>query len=152
MSKDEIDEINGVGIVKRDGLTVGVIESVALGKTRSMRDVFELNYGPLVKCVSGKHKVTLGTSPLRAVIRDLIYLDLLERGNAMIFYDRYRSLMTEGEREAFMEKYAVKVDKKKVDQKKADGEKTASKNDPNTNVPVDPDKGTEPFETEPEDG
>ena len=52
-----------------------------------------------------------------------------------------------------LEKYGVKTDPKKVaDAKKGKGEKTASVDDPNTNVPLDPDKGTEPFETEPKDG
>jgi len=47
-----------------------------------------------------------------------------------------------------MEKYAVEIDKDKSIPKK-DGEKTASKDNPNVNVPKDPDKGTEPFEKKP---
>lgn len=55
-----------------------------------------------------------------------------------------------------MEKYGVEVDPKKVDEarkkqkQQAPGEKTAGVDDPNTNVPLDPDKGTEPFEKKPE--
>jgi hypothetical protein len=47
-----------------------------------------------------------------------------------------------------MEKYSVEIDKDKIIPKK-DGEKTAAKDDPNVNVPKDPDKGTEPFEKKP---
>jgi|GEM_PF-5014099 len=52
-----------------------------------------------------------------------------------------------------MEKYGVEVDKEKVDEqkKKAPGEKTAGTDDPNVNVPKDPDKGTEPFEKKPKE-
>lgn len=46
-----------------------------------------------------------------------------------------------------MEKYGVEIDPKK---KKKDGEKTAGADDPNVNVPKDPDKGTEPFERKPD--
>lgn len=52
----------------------------------------------------------------------------------------------------YMEKYGVQVDKKKLDDtKKGLGEKTAGVDDPDVNVPKDPDKGTEPFEKRPED-
>ena len=52
-----------------------------------------------------------------------------------------------------MEKYGVQIDKKKkVEIKKGLGEKTAGVDDPNVNVPKDPDKGTEPFEKEPDNG
>ena len=50
-----------------------------------------------------------------------------------------------------MEKYAVQIDPKKVEQEK---EKTAGKGssstDPNVNIPLDPEKGSLPFEKEPE--
>jgi hypothetical protein len=52
-----------------------------------------------------------------------------------------------------MEKYGVEIDPKKIDEakkKQAPGEKTAGVDDPNTNVPLDPNKGTEPFEKKPE--
>lgn len=55
----------------------------------------------------------------------------------------------ETRRRIYMEKYGVEVDPKKVDEakkKQAPGEKTAGVDDPNVNVPKDPDKGTEPFE------
>jgi hypothetical protein len=87
------------------------------------------------------------------ILKDLIYMDLLRQAHATTFLHRYEGLMSPQERRTFMEKYGVKTDPKKVaDAKKKDGEKTAAPNDPNTNVPIDPDKGTEPFETEPEDG
>ena len=90
-----------------------------------------------------------GKSPLMAIVKDLMYLRILERANAEL-YSTHRHV-SEEERRRIMEKYAVKIDKDKVPKKK-DGEKTAAPNDPSTNVPLDPDKGTEPFETEPEDG
>jgi hypothetical protein len=61
--------------------------------------------------------------------------------------------LTAEEKEKAMEKYGVEIDPKKVDQQKKNkpGEKTAGVDDPHTNVPKDPDKGTEPFEKRPED-
>jgi hypothetical protein len=55
----------------------------------------------------------------------------------------------ETQRRIHMEKYGVQVDPKKVEdaKKKAPGEKTAGVDDPNVNVPKDPDEGTRPFET-----
>jgi|WetSurMetagenome_2_1015567.scaffolds.fasta_scaffold427573_3 hypothetical protein len=49
-----------------------------------------------------------------------------------------------------MEKYAVEIDPKKVEKEKtaAEGKVTPS-SDPNTNVPIDPEKGTLPYEKEP---
>ena len=92
-----------------------------------------------------------GKSPLMAIVKDLMYLRILEKAQAEL-YCAHRYVSDE-ERRMIMEKYGVKTDPKKVaDAKKKDGEKTAAPNDPNTNVPIDPDKGTEPFETEPEDG
>lgn len=49
-----------------------------------------------------------------------------------------------------MEKYGVQIDKKKVEQEKTAGAgKKTSPMNPNRNVPMDPEKGTEPFESEP---
>jgi hypothetical protein len=72
-------------------------------------------------------------------------------GSRMVFGEQVRN-MTEDVKESFMEKYGVEIDKKKVEdaKKKTPGEKTAGVNDPNVNVPIDPDKGTEPFEKKPE--
>lgn len=89
-----------------------------------------------------------GPSPLRQIIRYLIAEDMLRRDAAKIFYMHHESLMTEGERKAFMEKYGVQIDPKKKPAPTKDGEKTATTDDPNVNVPKDPDKGTEPFEKE----
>lgn len=49
-----------------------------------------------------------------------------------------------------MEKYAVEIDQAKVEQ-----EKTAGKNppdNPNANIPLDPIKGSEPFEKKKKEG
>jgi hypothetical protein len=50
-----------------------------------------------------------------------------------------------------MEKYAVEIDQNKVPKEKKAG---AGDKDPhpNSNVPLDPEKGTEPFEKRPDDG
>jgi hypothetical protein len=49
-----------------------------------------------------------------------------------------------------MEKYGVEIDPKKVPKEKKAG---AGEKDPhpNTNVPLDPDRGTEPYERSPDD-
>jgi hypothetical protein len=87
------------------------------------------------------------------VTKLLIYEDMLVRALAQTFFRHREHLMTEEIRREFMEKYGVQVDKNKTDKnKKGDGEKTAGANDPNVNVPKDPDKGTEPFEKNPEEG
>jgi len=131
------DDFNGVSVKLQDGTEVGKLTNIRhVDRSRSMKKCYEINYG---------------VSPLRAIMRDLIYLDLLEKARAQIFYNHHAMSMTEDERRLFMEKYGVQVDPKKVDeQKKKPGEKTAGVNDPNTNVPKDPDKGTEPFEKKPE--
>lgn len=50
-----------------------------------------------------------------------------------------------------MEKYGVKTKKlSEIKKKKKDGEKTAGVDDPNVNVPLDPDLGTEPYEEKPD--
>ena len=48
-----------------------------------------------------------------------------------------------------MEKYAVQIDKDKVEKEKLAG---AGKSpvDPNRNVPMDPERGTEPYEKRPD--
>lgn len=58
---------------------------------------------------------------------------------------------SEDERREIMEKYGVKVDPKKVEQEKVAGagSKKPSPVSPHRNVPMDPDRGTEPFESEP---
>lgn len=48
-----------------------------------------------------------------------------------------------------MEKYAVEIDPNKVEKEKTAGKATAD--NPNTNVPIDPEKGTLPFEKEPKE-
>ena len=148
-NKDEFNGI-GVGIVKSGEMVVGKIEHLDVPRDRTMKRVYELNYGGGV--VGGRAKGTFGPSPLRSILKDLIALDMLKKAQAQIFFNRYESIMTEEERRYFMEKYGVEVDPKKVDdaKKKVPGEKTAGVDDPNVNVPKDPDKGTEPFEKNPE--
>lgn len=51
-----------------------------------------------------------------------------------------------------MDKYAVEIDPKKTEKEKTAEGKTAPPNDPNTNVPIDPEKGTLPYEKEPPNG
>ena len=48
-----------------------------------------------------------------------------------------------------MEKYAVQIDPAKVEKEKVAGAGSVV-DDPNTNVPLDPEKGTEPYEKEPD--
>jgi hypothetical protein len=77
-------------------------------------------------------------------------MDILRAAHAQAFFYRHEQLMTSKEKEDFMEKYGVQTDPKKVEdakKKTGPGEKTAGVDDPNVNVPKDPDKGTEPFET-----
>lgn len=47
-----------------------------------------------------------------------------------------------------MDKYAVVIDPKKVPKEKTAGEGDKDPH-PDTNVPVDPERGTEPYEKEP---
>lgn len=49
-----------------------------------------------------------------------------------------------------MEKYGVQVDPKKVPKEKQ-GSAGHKDPHPNTNVPLDPEKGTEPYERRPDD-
>lgn len=142
-------KINGITI-KKSGEVVGVIESVEISKTNMMKKVFEINYEPRT-FVPAKYKGGYGKSPLLAIVKDLMYLRIREKAQAELYCACGN--VSEEERRIIMEKYAVKVDKNKVAKKK-EGEKTASTDDPNTNtnVPIDPELGSEPFETEPEDG
>jgi len=49
-----------------------------------------------------------------------------------------------------MEKYAVQIDPKKLksEKEKLAGENAGSVDNPDVNVPMDPEKGTEPYEKE----
>lgn len=49
-----------------------------------------------------------------------------------------------------MEKYGVEIDPKKVPKEKKAGAGNTDPH-PDTNVPLDPDKGTEPYERRPDD-
>ena len=84
---------------------------------------------------------------------DLIGLDMLKAAHAQTFFTKYQSTMTPKEREEFMEKYGVEIDPKRVEKEKkaGAGDKQVIPDDPNVNVPKDPDKGTEPFEKRPEE-
>lgn len=73
-----------------------------------------------------------------------------KRGNGPDDIARTKREIESIERSIHMEKYGVQIDEKKIAERKKDGEKTASIiDDPNTNVPIDPIKGTKPFEKEP---
>ena len=48
-----------------------------------------------------------------------------------------------------MEKYAVQIDPKKLEKEK-NAEKGKVPDDPNCNIPLDPIKGSEPYEKDPE--
>lgn len=50
-----------------------------------------------------------------------------------------------------MDKYAVVIDPKKVPEKEKKGEAGNKVEHPDTNVPIDPVKGTEPFEKQSEE-
>jgi len=50
-----------------------------------------------------------------------------------------------------VEKYAVQIDPKKVPQEKKAGAGDTVPH-PDTNVPIDPDRGTEPYERRPNEG
>lgn len=99
-------------------------------------------------------------SIIRRIIKDLIYLRVLRKAHAQIFLAEYGGLkyrdtdlnsLLEEERRLIMEKYAVEIDPSKVEQeKKASEGAKAKKPDPNTNVPIDPELGTEPFEKKPD--
>jgi hypothetical protein len=60
----------------------------------------------------------------------------------------YRSVSGFQERRDHVEKYAVEIDPNKVPKEKRAGAGSKDPH-PNTNVPVDPKKGTEPYERRP---
>jgi hypothetical protein len=140
-----------------DGALVDLVSKIVVAANKQYEDrIRQITSGPVSDCLSNRYKMSVdfGPSPLLAIIRDLIYMDLLKRANALTFLDRHGEFLTDQEREDFMEKYGVQTDPKKVAdaKKKAPGEKTAGVDDPNVNVPKDPDRGTEPFEKKPEGG
>jgi hypothetical protein len=51
-----------------------------------------------------------------------------------------------------MDKYAVEIDPDKVEKEKVGSKGGKPTSDPNVNIPLDPNKGSEPFEKEPADG
>lgn len=61
-------------------------------------------------------------------------------------------LLKEANRRQFMDKYAVEIDPKKIEKEKIANKGGKPKLDPNVNIPLDPDLGSEPFEKEPDDG
>lgn len=136
---------------------IGVIEEIKLFVPRApIKKVHELeSYGPqrVGGAKSGSvpiKNLQFGPSLLTEVIRFLITEDALNQANVRMFVDRFGEKLSEEERSMIMEKYGVQIDKSKTEKK--DGEKTAGANDPNVNVPKDPDAGTEPYEKEPEGG
>jgi hypothetical protein len=57
-------------------------------------------------------------------------------------------LLEDARRRAFMDKYAVEIDPDKVEKEKVGSKGGKPTSDPNVNIPLDPDKGSEPFERE----
>ena len=51
-----------------------------------------------------------------------------------------------------MDKYAVEIDPKKVEKEKTAAAKSGKMPHPDSNVPIDPEKGTEPYERRPSEG
>ena len=49
-----------------------------------------------------------------------------------------------------MEKYGVEIDPDKREKEKRAGARSTFGDDPNINVPIDPEKGTEPYERRPD--
>jgi hypothetical protein len=145
MSKNENgDDFNGAAIKFPDGAKVGELSHIDTNVNAVRDKIYEMCRVP--KEFIGGH----GTPLIVSITKMLLYDQILSRANAQIFFDRYSSVMTEEERKSFVEKYAVEIDPDKKPDPKKPGEKTAGKNDPNVNVPKDPDKGTEPFEKKPE--
>lgn len=50
-----------------------------------------------------------------------------------------------------MEKYGVVIDPEKVEKEKRAGKGDTKVNNPNSNIPLDPEKGSEPYEKEPKE-
>ena len=138
MTNKNGDDFNGITIKLSDGTKIGELTNInPVHRDKVMQKVYELTYGPSV---------------LPRLVKDMIVLDVIKAAQARTFFLAHQDLFTEEQRRTFMEKYGVQVDPKKVDDsKKQPGEKTAGADDPNVNVPKDPDKGTEPFEKKPED-
>jgi hypothetical protein len=153
MNKNK-DDFSGVGIVKKGGMVVGVIEHFDYGPDLKLPEkIFEVGaLGTGNIPVGGRFKGGHGYPIVSRIIRDLIYLDMLKAAHAQTFFNRYERIMTEEERRMFMEKYGVEIDKDKVEKEKkgSAGSKQQVPDDPNVNVPKDPDKGTEPYEKRPE--
>lgn len=113
----------------------------------------EENIYEKIQVPEGLDNPEFGRPLVSRLLKDLMYLDILDKARAQYFLDKNSHLLEETERKIFMEKYGVKIDPKKVaDAKKSSKEKTASGKDPNVNVPKDPELGTEPYEKDPENG
>jgi hypothetical protein len=99
-------------------------------RSTTMNEVFRQNYGRPI---------------ILSAVRIVLLEDLAKRMHASFFGYHYEPLVREEDQ---MEKYGVKT--KKPEEIKKNGEKTAGVDDPNINVPKDPDLGTEPFEEKPD--
>lgn len=138
------DEFNGVA-VKLSGAEIGKLTTYEHANCAREAFDFLTELKRRTYCLDSAKTGSVPT--VRVIIKYLIYKDLLDKAMAELFYRRYGHLLTVRERMHFMEKYGVQVDPKKVREHKKDrGEKTAGVDDPEVNVPKDPDKGTEPFE------
>lgn len=96
-----------------------------------------------------KHTRDWGIPLIQSLIKPLLYLKVLEEANARIFREYLRPWRPE---EEAMDKYAVEIDPNKVEKEKVGSKGGKPTSDPNVNIPLDPDKGSEPFEKEPADG
>jgi hypothetical protein len=77
-----------------------------------------------------------------------MYLKVLREANERIFREYIRPRRPE---EEVMEKYGVEIDPAKVEKEKVGSKGGQPKADPNTNIPLDDEKGSEPFERDPEE-
>jgi len=89
----------------------------------------------------------LGYPLIQSLIKPLMYLKVLREANERIFREYLPLRRSEEEP---MEKYGVEIDPAKVEKEKVGSKGGQPKPDPNVNVPLDPEKGTEPYEKESE--
>jgi hypothetical protein len=95
-----------------------------------------------------KHTENWGIPLIQKLIKPLMYLKVLREANERIFREYIRPRRPE---EEVMEKYGVEIDPAKVEKEKVGSKGVQPKADPNTNIPLDDEKGSEPFERDPEE-
>jgi hypothetical protein len=99
--------------------------------------------------VGPKHTEGWGIPLIQRLLQDLLYLAVLRKANEQIFHEYID--VREPERMMFMDKYAVEIDPAKVEKEKLAHKGVPPKPNPNVNIPLDPDLGSEPYEKEPDD-